>query len=84
MYGKRAPKGELCNKVCMYVCLGVCLYVYVCMYVCVCVCVCMYVCMYVCKSCSIDGKCPDFSLRLYLQMRRELMLANFGLKIRPF
>ena len=76
MYGKRAPKGELCNKVCMYVCLGVCLSV--------CVSVCMYVCMYVCKSCSIDGKCPDFSLRLYLQMRRELMLANFGLKIRPF
>ena len=39
MYGKRAPKGELCNKVCMYVCLGVGLSV--------CVSVCMYVCMYV-------------------------------------
>ena len=36
------------------------------------------------KSCSIDGKCPNFSLRLYLRMRGVLMLANFGLKIRPF
>ena len=25
MYGRRAPKGELCNKVCMYVCMYVCL-----------------------------------------------------------
>ena len=23
MYGRRAPKGELCNKVCMYVCMYV-------------------------------------------------------------
>ena len=23
MYGGRAPKGELCNKVCMYVCMYV-------------------------------------------------------------
>ena len=32
----------------------------------------------------IDGKCPNFSLRLCLRTRGELMLANFGLKIRPF
>ena len=25
MYGGRAPKGELCNKVCMYVCMYVCM-----------------------------------------------------------
>ena len=36
------------------------------------------------KSCSIDGKCPNFSLRLYLRTPGELMLANFGLKIWPF
>ena len=29
MYGGRAPKGELCNKVCMYVCVYVCMYVFV-------------------------------------------------------
>ena len=23
MYGGRAPKGELCNKVCMYVCIDI-------------------------------------------------------------
>ena len=34
--------------------------------------------------CSIDRKCPNFSLQLYLRTRGELMLANFGLKIRPF
>ena len=28
--------------------------------------------------------CPNFFLRLYLRTRGELMLANFGLKIRPF
>ena len=25
MYRRRAPKGELCNKVCMYVCMYVCI-----------------------------------------------------------
>ena len=80
---KEPPRGSYAIKyVCMCVWVSVCMCMYVCVYVCVYVC--MYVCMYVCKSCSIDGKCPDFSLRLYLQMRRELMLANFGLKIRPF
>ena len=28
MYGGRAPKGELCNKVCM--CVSMCVYMYVC------------------------------------------------------
>ena len=32
----------------------------------------------------IDRKCPNFSLQLYLRTRGELMLANFGLKTRPF
>ena len=37
------------------------------------------------QTCTIiDGKCPHFSLRLYLRTRGELMLANLGLKIRPF
>ena len=53
-------------------------------YVCTRVCVCVCVCLYVCKSCAIDGKCPNLSLRLYLRMRGELMLEIFGLKIRPF
>ena len=35
------------------------------------------------KSCSVDGKCPNFSVQLCLWMRGKLMLANFGLKIRP-
>ena len=34
----------------------------------------------------MDGRCPNFSLRLCLRTRGELMLTNlnFGLKIRPF
>ena len=36
------------------------------------------------KKCSVDEKCETFSVRLCLRMLGKLMLANFGLKIRPF
>ena len=49
MYGERAPKGVLCNKVCMYVCMYACMHA--CMYVC------MYlVCMYACNSLLSTGR----------------------------
>ena len=36
------------------------------------------------KKGSVDEKCETFSVRLCLRTRGKLMLANFGLKIRPF
>ena len=33
------------------------------------------------KSCSVDGKCPNFSLWFCLLMRGELMSANFRLRM---
>ena len=34
------------------------------------------------KNFSVNGKCPNFSMRLRLRARGKLMLANFRLKIR--
>ena len=36
------------------------------------------------KKGSVDEKCETFSVGLCLRTRGKLMLANFGLKIRPF
>ena len=36
------------------------------------------------RSCSVDWRCPNFSVRLCLRTRGKLMLANFRLKIGPF
>ena len=36
------------------------------------------------KKCSVDERCETFSVRLCLRTLGKLMLANFGLKIRPF
>ena len=66
MYGGRAPKAELCNKVRTYVCVYVC--VYVCMYVCV------HVCMYLRSEdhlqsgiiCGILQISVQYGLRVFL------------------
>ena len=71
MYGGRAPKGELCNKVCMYVCMYVCM----CVCVCVCMCVCVYVCMYVFVS--------SFTVVHLDPVVRRPISANPGLNFNP-